>query len=250
MTVIYRVAHDNDDLERVIDLEIAVWGIHERDAFPVHMLRLARLHGGAVIVAERDGDIIGLNIGFPARRGTETVLWSYVTGVHPSIQGENIGYQLKQAQRRWARNQGYATVCWTFDPLQPKNANFNLNRLGTVVYAYHPDLYGPMQDQINQSNLPSDRLEVRWNTAPIKRVPSPPPPATSWLLDQEGHYNPDALQANRPVGVCLSRHQNEKRRWQPLLRTAFQYALARGYLGTHFVRGADASYYVLMPASA
>jgi predicted GNAT superfamily acetyltransferase len=53
-------------------------------------------------------------------------------------------------------------IGWTFDPLQRGNANFNFNRLGVVVRAYHVNFYGEMNDDIN-SGLASDRFEAWWD---------------------------------------------------------------------------------------
>ncbi len=244
MSITYRVAHDVEDLKQVIALEIQVWGLHERDAFPIHMLRLAPLHGGAIIVAEQDNQIIGLNIGYPARRGAELVLWSYITGVHPSAQANNIGYELKQTQRQWAKENGYSALCWTFDPLQPKNANFNLNHLETVAYQYHPNLYGAMDDAINKLDLPSDRLEVRWDVID-KPLETPASEDIQFLLGPNGIYDHSALEAQTTLGICLPDNQDDKRHWQQQLRAAFEAAFQRGYRGVAFQRADSHPYYVL-----
>lgn len=246
MSITYRVAHEVEEVKQVIALEMQVWGLHERDAFPIHMLRLAPLHGGAIIVAEQDGQIIGLSIGYPARRGDEVVLWSYITGVHPSAQGNNIGYELKQTQRRWARENGYRALCWTFDPLQPKNANFNLNHLGAVAYQYHPNLYGAMDDAINKLDLPSDRLEVRWNTTDTS-TETPESGQARFLLGPDGNYDHTVLETGGLLGICLPGDQDDKRHWQQQLRAAFEAAFQRGYRGIRFKRAESHPYYVLCP---
>lgn len=50
---------------------------------------------------------------------------------------------------------------WTFDPLEIKNAYFNLHRLGATCSRYEPDFYGPSSSPL-QGGLPTDRLCARW----------------------------------------------------------------------------------------
>jgi predicted GNAT superfamily acetyltransferase len=52
-------------------------------------------------------------------------------------------------------------VTWTYDPLESRNANLNINKLGAVCRAYIRDYYGPMTDGLNVG-LPSDRFQVEW----------------------------------------------------------------------------------------
>ncbi len=157
-----RVLDTISDFERVVDLEIAVWGLNPRDAVPASLIH-ASVVGGAVVIGAYDGDrLVGLAYAFPSWRGNKRLLWSHMTGVHPDYQGRGIGFSLKQAQRQWALEHGYRSIAWTFDPLQRGNAKFNLHLLGAKASIYHVDFYGEMADGIN-AGLPSDRLEVRWN---------------------------------------------------------------------------------------
>jgi predicted GNAT superfamily acetyltransferase len=76
---------------------------------------------------------------------------------------------------------------WTFDPLQSRNAYFNLHKLGARAERYLVDYYGRMEDELNRG-LPTDRLEVDW-----------------WLTSEpvrarlEGRWVPPALEGARPV---------------------------------------------------
>jgi len=49
-----------------------------------------------------------------------------------------IGRMLKLFQRDEALARGIRLVEWTFDPLELKNAHFNLNRLGAICRRLHP----------------------------------------------------------------------------------------------------------------
>jgi len=51
---------------------------------------------------------------------------------------------------------------WTFDPLETKNAHFNINRLGAISRAYIPNFYGITTSPLHRG-LPTDRLLVEWH---------------------------------------------------------------------------------------
>ncbi len=161
MPVEYRLLNTISDLEQFVALEIAIWGLGEREALPASVMRPLLDHGGLALGAYDGTRMVGLSFALPARFGEDWGLWSYVTGVHPDYQGQGIGFALKQQQRAWALEQGYETIRWTYDPLQRGNAHFNLHRLGAVARIYHLNYYGEMTDGIN-AGLPSDRVEVEW----------------------------------------------------------------------------------------
>jgi predicted GNAT superfamily acetyltransferase len=56
---------------------------------------------------------------------------------------------------------GIRLVEWTFDPLELKNAHFNLNRLGAICRRYIPDLYGVTTSPLHRG-IPTDRLVAEW----------------------------------------------------------------------------------------
>ncbi len=158
----YRVLNTLDEFETAHSLEIAIWGLHPRDAVPVNML-CALQHSGGSLLGAYDGDtLIGIALAFPARSGDRWLLWSHFTGVDRRYQGQGVGFALKCYQREWALANGFAEIRWTFDPLQRGNANFNLNRLGAIADRYYENFYGVMEDKINYAASPSDRVEAIW----------------------------------------------------------------------------------------
>src|SRR4030095_16509419 len=72
-----------------------------------------------------------------------------------------IGSDLKLAQRDHARQRGIHLIEWTFDPLESKNAYFNIAKLGVIVRRYYVNLYGATASQLQQG-LESDRLIAEW----------------------------------------------------------------------------------------
>ena len=80
--------------------------------------------------------------------------------------GKGIGAMIKRHQWDWAKENGFETITWTFDPLVRRNAHFNLIKLGATVLGYHQNFYGELDDGINAGEQ-SDRVLVRWNVAGV-----------------------------------------------------------------------------------
>jgi len=166
LAVEYRPLIAPVDLERMVDLEILVWGLDPRDAVPSTMLGAISHSGGMINGAFVNHQLVGFGVMFPAiipaaNLEDAFVYWSHITGVHPDHQKSGIGFQLKRAQRDWAVEHRASEIRWTFDPLQRGNANFNLRRLGVTFDRYLINFYGFMTDEINKG-MPSDRVEAVW----------------------------------------------------------------------------------------
>ena len=63
-------------------------------------------------------------------------------GVLPEYRNAGIGRRLKLRQREEALARGIELIEWTFDPLELKNAFFNIERLGAIVRRYTENQYG------------------------------------------------------------------------------------------------------------
>jgi chorismate synthase len=255
----YRVLKTVDELQQLVDLEIAVWGLDPRDAVPMNIMRPLTMHGGVAIGCCDDGRLVGMSLAFPARHDKHWVLWSHMAGIHPDYQGQGIGFGLKQAQRNWALEHGYREMRWTFDPLQRGNANFNLRLLGATASIYHTDYYGVMTDAINRDSA-SDRVEACWKLTDrrVQALAAGKPPAKS---NHTGAvYALRAVNAT-PVAapmdadqqwflVEIPRHRSQLSpsaisEWRLSLRSALQNAFARGYAAVDFVEDDTVSAYVL-----
>jgi predicted GNAT superfamily acetyltransferase len=84
-----------------------------------------------------------------------------MVGVLDSYQNRGVGRLLKLAQRQDALDRGINLIEWTFDPLQLKNAHFNIEKLGAIVRHYIPNLYGRTSSPLH-AGLPTDRLVAEW----------------------------------------------------------------------------------------
>ena len=122
-------------------------------------LGIAVLHVGAYCSAAYDGDeMVAASFGFRGVFDGKDILHSHVTG---SFQ-PGAGYELKQHQFNWAKQQGLAGITWSFDPLVRRNCVFNFDKLGATAVEYLPSFYGTMTDEINAGD-DSDRLFVYWD---------------------------------------------------------------------------------------
>ena len=81
--------------------------------------------------------------------------------VKEEYRNSGLGRRIKLFQREDAIAHGYELVEWTFDPLEIKNAYFNLERLGAIARRYNLNQYGITSSPL-QGFLPTDRLVAEW----------------------------------------------------------------------------------------
>lgn len=144
--------------EAVQELISAVWGVQQK---PQDNLVRALQHAGTgLIVAMRDGECLGVSLGFLGWNGG-LHLHSHMTAVRPGLEAKGIGFALKLWQRSLCLDHAVREIRWTFDPLIARNAHFNLVKLGATVRRFLPDHYGDMDDTVNAGDR-SDRFEVSW----------------------------------------------------------------------------------------
>ncbi len=82
-------------------------------------------------------------------------------GVVDDYRNAGVGRRLKLAQREEALARGIDLVEWTFDPLEIKNAFFNIERLGAIVRRYVQNQYGITASPLH-GGLPTDRCVAEW----------------------------------------------------------------------------------------
>lgn len=175
-------------------------------------LGIAVLHVGAYCSAAYDEDeMVAASFGFRGVFNGKDILHSHVTG---SFQ-PGAGYELKQHQFEWAKQQGLAGITWSFDPLVRRNCVFNFDKLGAIAVEYLPNFYGTMTDEINAGD-DSDRLFVYWD---LKNRND----ATS--------VSPNAITVEIPEDIeSLRRNDLETAKiWRAKTREALQPLLEKGW---------------------
>jgi predicted GNAT superfamily acetyltransferase len=160
--VTIRLCHSVEEFEQMVELEIRVWGFAERDVVPSQMYVVAAKIGGQVLGAFVGNTIAGFALAYPGIRDGKPYLHSHMAAVLPEFRDLGIGRQLKLAQREDALARGIPLIEWTFDPLQTKNAYFNICRLGAVSRRYLADVYGSTSSPLH-AGLPTDRLVAEWH---------------------------------------------------------------------------------------
>ena len=160
-----QVATTPEDAALISTIFDEVWSVQ---AMVSPEIMVAALHNGAYgSIAWRDGAPVGAAfalVGLPLAGQSAPNLHSHAAGVVATAANGGIGYEIKLHQFSWARQHGFGTVTWTFDPLVRRNAWFNIIKLGTQVLGYHQNFYGQLDDGINAGEQ-SDRLLVRWDIA-------------------------------------------------------------------------------------
>lgn len=179
----------------------------------------AMIHSGAYLSgAFVDGECVGAAFAFPATTGG-LHLHSHMTAVLDSFRDKGIGHALKVDQYKWAKQNNYKEITWTFDPLVARNAKLNVLKLGVDISAYYPNFYGDMPDELNAGDE-SDRV-----MASLKVVGDAPTPRTAISAPEKSAVLiaiPDDIVAIRGKDLA------ENLRWRRSVRDEFVSALARG----------------------
>src|SRR6516225_7668648 len=128
--------HDVARMAEIEELQKVVWGFDARGIVPSYLLHVIDLAGGILLGAYLDGKMVGFAFGFLGQSGELTFHFSHMLGVHPDYQGRGIGEALKRQQREIALAQGLGLMVWAFDPLESRNAHFNLHKLGAYSFTY------------------------------------------------------------------------------------------------------------------
>jgi predicted GNAT superfamily acetyltransferase len=156
-----RAMEEAQEMSVCVELQQRIWGYAPIDTVPDQIFIVAKKTGGQVMTAYEGDTPVGFALAFAAMRDGLTYLHSHMVGVVEEYHNRGVGRLLKLAQREDALERGIDVIEWTFDPLQLKNAHFNIERLGTIVRHYIPNLYGRTSSPLH-AGLPTDRLVAEW----------------------------------------------------------------------------------------
>ncbi len=254
------------DMQECEAVQQEVWGFFELDVVPAGLFAVM-VHYGAVSVGAFVGErLAGFVSGFPGFADGEAFHHSHMLAVRPEFQGHGIGLTLKWAQADRVLAQGLLRVNWTFDPLQARNANLNINHLGAVSSVYRLNVYGESQSPLH-GGLPTDRLEPEWRlgserVARARRGGLVPPPGIPGLpainrisfrggglpesTDPEPPGDPEVLlYIPEDLGTILRGDLGLALDWRLKSRAALTDLFARGYQVRGFHRGGREAAYRL-----
>jgi predicted GNAT superfamily acetyltransferase len=236
-----------EDFDTCISLQREAFGLPDLEISPRRHLIVSRQAGGWTLGAFVGDRMVGFVHQLAAVKDDSEIFgYSHMMAVAKDFQNKGVGAQLKWAQRDRALTEGRRYIKWTWDPMQARNAHFNLNRLGVIVDTYADNFYGtdynsdPDQMAEEKPGLQSDRLFGNWYLS------SPRVEALS-----RGEVSPvkaaraGAIRIPAEWARLIREDIAQARAEQVRVRKEFKQALTEGLVCAGFERGDKESSYLL-----
>lgn len=231
-----------EEFDSCIYLQREAFGLPDLEISPRRHFIVSRQAGGWTLGAFAGDRMVGFVHHLAAVQPNNEIFgYSHVMAVARDYQNKGVGARLKWAQRAKAIGEGREFIKWTWDPMQSRNAHFNLNRLGVSVHTYAANFYGLDYDRPGERpGLPSDRLFASW------KLNSPRVAALA-----AGLSNTIDAQPVRTIAIptdwsaVVRRDPNEARDMQTRVRAEFQSAFAEELVCAGLERGNGESRYLL-----
>jgi predicted GNAT superfamily acetyltransferase len=184
--------------------------------------------------------MVGFLIAIPGvKPGGKPYLHSHMLGVTHDYRNAGVGRLLKMAQRADAVERGLDLIEWTFDPLELKNAYFNIERLGAIVRRHVLNQYGITSNQFD-SGMPSDRCIAEWWVA-SRRARA--------IAGGEGEWERPSIEARIaiPMEISTLRREDPPRAREIQRRASLQFQdyFARGLAVVGFEKTDSSGIYLL-----
>ncbi len=238
-----------EELDQCVRLQREVFGLPDLDISPRRHLIVSRQAGGWTLGAFANhfrDRVVGFVHHLVAIRGKDEIIgYSHMMAVHKDYQNLGLGARLKWAQRERALAEGRHFIKWTWEPMQARNAYFNLNRLGVVVRTYGENFYGtdymtaPEQSPA-ATGLPSDRLFAGWELSSPRVVElaggSEPAPSSAPIA---------AIEIPADWIGLIKRDVNLAKQEQLRVRREFEKAFSAGLVCAGFERSVAHPRYLL-----
>jgi len=243
-TIVVRHCRGLAEFEACMKIELAVWEDSDLHV-PLPLYVVAEETGGQVLGAFAGERMIGFTMALAGVRAGRPILHSHMTAVLEEFRDRGVGKKLKLLQREDALARGIELVEWTFDPLEIKNAHFNLVRLGAIARRYIPNCYGITSSPLH-AGLPTDRLMAEWwlESARVKEAVSLQPPAIS-----KETAAGEVAQIAVPAEIARLRDEEPERaaKVQREIGEQFQKWFAKGYAAVGFELRPEGGRYILEP---
>ncbi len=222
-----------------VRLQQEIWGFADIELLPLRLFVVASKIGGQALGAFDVGRMIGFCLAIPGLKpGGASYLHSHMLGVLAEYRDAGVGRRLKLAQREEALARGVDLIEWTFDPLEIKNAFFNMERLGAIVRRYVPNQYGTTSSPLH-GGLPTDRCIAEWWIAS--------PRAKAIIAGQPFPRNSVEARIAIPVDIAAIRSTEPKRarEIQQAASEQFRAAFDRGLAVIGFEKTKEAGTYLI-----
>lgn len=256
--IVIRECNTLAEFDGCIRLQREVFGLRDLEVSPQRHLIVSRQAGGwtlgAFVSDEAGGDrLVGFVHHLAAVLGQEIFGYSHMMAVEVDYQNRGVGARLKWSQRERTLAEGRSRIRWTWDPMQARNAYFNLNRLGVTVSSYAENFYGTdflTTFTSTTGQLPgidSDRIFADW------RIRSPRVMELANVGARRETTLPIVMPASPAATIripaewtkLLTADQQTARQEQLRVRNEFQSAFAAGLVVAAFQRSADEPRYLL-----
>lgn len=231
-----------EEFHRCVDLQREIWGEADLEVEPATMFVVAAHTGGQVLGAFDGEKLVGYLLAVAGVRDGKIYLHSHMTGVAEAYRDRGVGRALKLFQREEALGRGIRLIEWTFDPLEARNAHFNLNRLGAICRQYLPNLYGVTTSPLHRG-LATDRLLAEWHVDSARVVAA------------IGGLGRDPVEAPAVIELPAALEDREREdsgavvEAQAKVRQAFLKWFAKRYAAVSLRTSAKGCAYVLVPWS-
>ncbi len=240
-----------EEFDACIELQREVFALPDLEISPRRHLIVSRRAGGWTLGVFDKEKLVGFVHQLAAVRGQgEVIGYSHMMAVRQEYQNRKLGALLKWAQRLKSLAEGKTFITWTWDPMQARNAHFNLNRLGVVVRDYVENFYGTdystssAYDVEAARGIDSDRLFAEWELQS--------PRVVALIEDRE----PEPLPAPaRTIEIppdwygLIRRDADRARREQQRVRREFEEAFSTGLVCRAFERDPEHPRYLLFRES-
>jgi predicted GNAT superfamily acetyltransferase len=227
------------EFQGAVELQKQIWGFNDVELLPARLFIVATKVGGQAFGAFDGGRMIGFCLAIPGlKAGGGSYLHSHMLGVLPDYRDAGVGRLLKLRQREDALARGIELVEWTFDPLEIKNAYFNMERLGAIVRRYVRNQYGMTTSPLH-GGLPTDRCVAEWwvNSPRVKEIVEGGEPADRPEIVER-------LSVPTDIGALKREEPRRARQIQQELSNRFELNFSRGLAVVGVERSREAGTYL------
>jgi predicted GNAT superfamily acetyltransferase len=240
--IVVRKCAGIEEFQRCVDLQREIWGEKDLEVEPATLFVVASETGGQVLGAFDGERLVAYTLALVGFADGTVFLHSHMTGVHGDYRDRGVGRALKLFQRNEALGRGIRLIVWTFDPLETRNAYFNLNRLGTISRKYIPNLYGLTTSPLHLG-LPTDRLWAEWQLDSARVV------AAVSDLAKEPETAAAMIELPAELEQWKLNDTGEAAKVQARIREEFAGWFARGYAAVGVRKSSKGMAYLLVPWS-
>ena len=244
MTVEIRDLHTPEELKDVVRLEQVVGGLPPLDVTsPITLTAMSvrRPRTGFVLGAFQDGRMIGFCLALATLE--PGLIYGHMLGVDPACRDAGAGLKMLTSINDHFREAGIKKSCWTYEPLEARNAHLYLNKQNARCVHYDIKHFH-LQVGIH-AGLPQDRFLAELVLAEEADV-SPQLESLDRALGKYPVVNPDFLPDEATVLTeipsdihgLLDADQAAALKWRLDSRAVFlHYINEKGYAADRFYSG-------------